>query len=349
MYRIDPASYGSVFVLPKKLAESDLLLAPGAFLKVLLFCYARAGEPIEAEAAAKATGLSADDAADAFRYWAQRGYLTDADVSAPAAASAPAAPAEPQKEKKEAIDFKPSKPSYETICKRLAEDAGVRELFSEAQMKLGRTIGTADQSSLLLLYDYYGLPAEVILAICEYARIHKKERGMGYIYTVGVDWSRREIDTLEAADAELKLLESVNSVWTAFAAAVKLQNPYPTTAQQKYVGKWTADWKFTQEMLILAYEETLKNAGKASFPYMDKILASWKSKGIDTPEKAAEQEQKHQEETLAKAAAQQAAHAKPAPRKKKTYDDEGPASYDISRAEEKMNTTVPKFKKKEKR
>ena len=36
-------------------------------------------------------------------------------------------------------------------------------------MKLGRTIGTGDQSSLILLHDYYGLPIEVILCICEYA------------------------------------------------------------------------------------------------------------------------------------------------------------------------------------
>ena len=42
MYHIDPASYGSVFVLPKKLTEEDLILAPGAILKALLFAYAAA-------------------------------------------------------------------------------------------------------------------------------------------------------------------------------------------------------------------------------------------------------------------------------------------------------------------
>ena len=354
MYYIDPASYGSVFVLPRSITD-DLILASGAYLKVLLLAFARTGEPLDAEAVSKATGLNTDDAADALRYWAQRGYLRDEDA-APAAeapairtpAPAPEPPAEPEKKPKEAIDLKPSKPSYEMICKRLAEDGGVRELFGEAQMKLGRTIGTADQATLLLLYDYYGLPAEVILAICEYARIHKKERNMGYIYTVGVDWSRREIDTLEAADAELKLLEGMNAAWKTFATAAKLPNANPTAAQQKYIVKWTSDWKFTQEMLLLAYEQTLNNAGKASFPYMDKILAAWKSEGTDTPEKAAEREKRHREDTLAKAAEQQAARAKGTPRKKNA-DPQNPPSYDIDRFEQRMKTTVPKLKKKEKR
>ena len=351
MFYIDPASYGSVFVLPKSITD-DLKLASGAYLKVLLLAFARAGEPLEADAVAEATGLSAEDAADALRYWAQRGYLTDGGKTAalPAAAAetaapAPQTPAEPEKKQKEAFDLKPSKPSYEMICKRLGEDPGVRELFSEAQLKLSRTIGTADQASLLLLYDYYGLPAEVILAVCEYARIHKKERNINYIYTVGVDWSRRGIDTLEAADEECKLLEKMNAAWTSFAAAVKIPNPYPTAAQQKYIVKWTADWKFPQEMLVLAYEETLKNAGKASFPYMDKVLAAWKSKGVDTPEKAAERERQYREDALAKAAERQTAKPRPSAKKNDPLASNAP-SYDMDKAEEKLFTTPPRLKKK---
>ena len=355
MYQIDPAAYGSVFVLPRDLAANDLPLTSGAFLKVLVFAFANAGTPLDAASAAAGTGLDEAEAADALKFWAQKGYLTDGAPALPALQTeAPAAETspEPEKKTKEAFDLKPSKPSYEMICKRLAEDAGVRELFSEAQLKLGRTIGTADQQSLLMLYDYYGLPAEVILAICEYARIHKKERNMGYIYTTGVDWSKREIDTLEAADAELKLLENVSSAWTDFARAAGINQPYPTAAQQKLLRKWTGEWHFSTEMLQLAYEETLKNAGKASFPYMDKILASWKKDGVDTPEKAAERERKFREDAADKAALQQAARQgerpRTAPRKKKN-DTEEPASYDIDRIEERINTTVPKLKKKEKR
>ena len=351
MYVIDPKCYGSVFVLPGSVAN-ELKLAADGYLKALVFVFANAGSPLDAASVAAGTGLSETDADDALRYWAQRGYLADPEkqLAAPQPAAASAREGTAQKNEKELVSVKPSKPSYETICRRINEDGGVRELFGEAQLKLGRTIGTADQASLLLLYDYYGLPAEVILTVCEYARIHKKERNMGYIYTVGADWSKRGIVTLEAADDELKRLESVNTNWTAFAKAAGLKSAFPTPAQQKYLGAWLQDWGFSMEMILLAYEEMLKNTGKVSFPYLDKILASWKSAGVDTPEKAAARERKFREDAVNAAAEKQAARAaqKPAAKKNKTVY-ENPSSYDLDRAEHKMNTTVPKLKKKEKR
>ena len=101
-------------------------------------------------------------------------------------------------------------------------------------------------------------------------------------------------------------------------------------------------------MLALAYEETLKNTGKASFPYMHKILSAWRSEGINTPEKAAEREKRFREESLAAAAKKRPA-GKPAAGAPAPSADEGAPSYDIDRAEQRMNTTVPKLKKKEKR
>ena len=350
MYIIDPKCYGGVFVLPKSLTD-ELKLASGGYVKALVFAFANAGTPLDAAAVAEGAGLSEADAADALRYWAEKGFLTDPEKEAPAPeAAAPAQAEPPAKPAKELVDLKPTKPSYETICNRLNEDAAVRELFGEAQLKLGRTIGTADQASLLLLYDYYGLPAEVILAVCEYARIHKKERNMGYIYTVGADWSKRGIDSLEAADEELKRLENVNTNWTSFAKLTGLRNANPTPAQQKYLALWLGDWGFTMEMLGLANEEMLKNTGKVSFPYLNKILSTWKNAGVDTPEKAAAREKKFREDAVAAAAEKQTARAaqKPAVKKNKTAY-ENPASYDMDRAEHKMNTTVPKLKKKEKR
>ena len=353
MYQIDPAAYGSVFVLPKRLVETDLLLASGNLLKVLLFAFANAGAELSAETCAAGTGLPAAEAADALLYWQKKGYLKE-DTPAPEAAAEPEAAADaaaPQKETKAAVSLKPSKPSYETICTRMEEEPLVRALFNEAQLKLGRTIGTADQASLLLLYDYYGLPIEVILAICEYARIHKKERNMGYIYSVGVDWSKREIDTLEAADEELQRLESVNTRWVEFARRTGIPGSRPTAAQQKFLAVWLDEWHFSYEMLSLAFDEMRKNTDKTSFPYMNKILATWRQEGVDTPEKAADRERRHQEDLIRRAAEKAApkAAAAAAPKKKNSTDTAGPASYDIEKAIHKMNTTVPKLNKKEKR
>ena len=79
---------------------------------------------------------------------------------------------------------------------------------------------------------------------------------------------------------------------------------------------------------------------------MNKVLANWKGAGVDTPEKAA---QKDKEFKLAQIDRAAAAAAGRAPKQKKKTESAAPASYDMEKAVQKMNTTVPTLKKKEKR
>lgn len=346
MFRVNNEAFGGVFALPVKLADEFLLLSSGELLKVVIYAFRNADKEFTSEDVAKGTGLSAADAADALIFWEKEGLLKNCEKKS--AESVPETLSSPSNEKpeKELFSVKPSRLSHDTVFSRLSEDSNVRELFNEAQGKLGRTLGDADMSSLLNLYDFYGLPAEVILSICEYARLHKKARNMNYIYTVGTDWSRRGIDTLDAAGEELMRLESVNENWLRFAEITGIKSKSPTAAQQKYLDKWISDWKFSFEMLALSHDEAVKNTGKAAFPYMNGILEKWRRDGIDTPEKVKEAELKFREEQVNKAAAKAA--AKKDAGKKKT-PPERQASYDINRAEQKMNTSVPTLKKKEKR
>ena len=125
-------------------------------------------------------------------------------------------------------------------------------------------------------------------------------------------------------------------------------SPAPNAAQKKYLATWIEDWHFTVEMLTLACEETQKNAGKLSFPYINKILEKWRLAGVDTPEKAALEELKFREAQLAAAAKRKPQAAAGQPQKNKN-ELQTPATYDLERAEHKMKTTLPTLTKKEKR
>ena len=103
----------------------------------------------------------------------------------------------------------------------------------------------------------------------------------------------------------------------------------------------------SEDMLALAYEEMTKNTDSVSFPYMNRILAEWQRAGIRTPEAAAEREKKFTEEKEKKAA--QRAKASPYAVRTAGEQPAQPASYDIDKAIDKMKTTVPTLKKKEKR
>ena len=249
-----------------------------------------------------------------------------------------------EKPVKEFIKAKPTALSYSMIAKRLSESEAVRTLFFEAEQLLNRPLGNGDKSSLLLLYDYYGLPVEVILTICEFARTHGKANNMNYIYTIGADWSSREIDSLERADEELKQIEKADSYWNEFAAHAKIRASKPTTPQSKYLRIWIDEWHFPMSVIVLAFDEMSANTDKISFPYMNKVLASWHKNGVKTPQDVDEQRKKFIEQKEKKYT--------PSPYGKSSTaktEHSQPASYDIDRAEERSNTIIPTFKKREKR
>lgn len=350
MLIISPSVYTGVTVLPSVIAEEHLLMASLPQLKVILYVFNTPASPIDCAAVAKACGLSEGDASDALEYWKAAGVLTDAgSVALPVPADPPAeeeTKKAPEEERRRVIDAKPTRYSREMILARMTESPEIATLFNEAQMKLGRTIGTGDQSSLLLLMDYYGLPLEIILTICEYARTHGKSNNMSYVYTIGVDWSKREIDTIERADEELKQIERANSSWKEFCALTGVKYTLPTTNQSESLRVWLNEWHFPMSVIVLAYEESVKHSGKMSFPYIHKVLASWHKKGVHTPEDVTKEQKAFAEKNEQKAA-QRSSNVYNADTKPK--DTGSAASYDLERAANKAKTQVPTLKKKEKR
>lgn len=375
---ISPSSFSGVFVLPSAIADGALKTASGSFLKVIIYIYRNCAEPIDAERISASTGVPVGEVNDALWYWTGKGLLTEGEPAPAYAAPQPTAentpaPAEKtaddaagaaekaessksvtnditaKKEEKEHITVRPKPLTYDVICRRTDESAEVRTLFNEAQMRLGRVIGSGDQSSLLLLHDYYGLPVEVILALCEYARASGKSGNMNYIYTVGVDWSKREIDTLEEADEEFKRIQELDKNWAPFCEITGIKKKKPTAKQSEYLASWIGRYHFTKEMLACAYEEMSKHTSEMSFPYMNKILTAWYNAGVDTPEKVKSHEKDFIDKMAKKASEREAKKKTPYGTVTSAQTEQKPASYDIEKAQQRAKAAVPTLKKKEKR
>lgn len=345
MYKINPSSYQGVFVLPKELVEKHIVLASEKHLKVIIYAYYDPARTLDVSDTAKALGISEADAADALEYWKNLGLLMDADSTTEIIPEKKPVPTEEPKTKavKKPSKSSPGRLTYNEICKRVGESEEVRTLFAEAQESLGRTIGTADQSSLLMLHDYYGLPIEIILSICEYARIHGKCNNMNYIYSVGVDWSTREIDTIERADEEFKKLERNDGAWNQFCALSGVKQSTVTAKKLNYFYIWINEWHFTMNMILAAYEEMHNHTEKTSFEYMNKVLSSWLDKGIKTIEQVQEEKKKfqhHQESLIAEKT------SKKSYKTAKKSESPHKASYDIDKAENRAKTSVPTLKKR---
>ncbi len=298
-YGINPSAWGVIFPVPSQIVDKHIRLAGAAQLKALLWVLRHANEPLDIEEMAKAIGQKTADAVDALQYWVETGILINDDKKTEQSKITENKNQQNQEEEKPSIiekEKEPSrrpsppelpviKPSHSQILARAKESPDIAYLFNEAQVKLGRTIGYDGQCTLLMMHDQYGLPIEVILMILSYAASVGKI-SFSYIGKMGQNWFEKEIDTIEKAEEEINHLDNITRLWQEIARGTGISTPRPTAKQSEYIVDWVNRLKFDVEMIILAYEQMANNCHRLSFPYMDKVLKNWHSKGIKTPEDA---------------------------------------------------------------
>lgn len=283
-YIFNSAVLGSMFAVPAQVVDNYIKLASASQLKTLLWICRHISEPIDAAKISQEIGYSVGDVEDALTVIAGWGVLIGTDVTvtvtpAPVPSEKPKITEQP----KRLEEIAASKPSSEQIMTRCKEDPEILAMFSDIEKMLGKTLGYDSRSTLLMMHDHYGLPIEVIYMLVDYCKSVGKS-GFSYISKVGKTWGEREIDTIEKADEQIKILNSCNKLWKEFAEMAGIQNPRPSSSQSAYLRTWSVELKFNVEMIYLAYEEMLNHSSKISFPYMNKILMNWHSKGIKTPD-----------------------------------------------------------------
>lgn len=299
MVKINPKSYASVFALPTDVADKHLRMAGKAQLKVLLWLYRNPAAAIDLAVISKDTGIPADEIDDAMLYWVNAGLLmnTDEEPALPALSEPSASEKlrtqttqetknpEPEKQPEKKPEKPPLvKPTIKDIAQRLSESDDIRSLFAEVQESFGRTIGYDVQANLLVLYDYYSLPAEVIVMLCNYAKTIGKQGSVAYIMKMGAAWADQEINTFERASEKIAGMENADKIWSEFRRMTGIENPRPTAKQAEYLETWVSVYGFDTEMIALAYERAVEKKGSIHFGYMNGILRSWHESGYKTTE-----------------------------------------------------------------
>ena len=284
-YSVNPSVFKSIFAVPADIVDKHIRLANGDQLKVLLWILRNSPDTPDIDKMCTDLRINKTDALDYLQYWVLTGVLSGDDdnfAPTPITETPVKQPAFIENKKPEIPSTAPSKPSSSEIAKRIEESPEIMNLFNEAQQKLGKTIGYDGQCTLLLLHDHYGLPCEVLFMMIEYC-VSIGKTNYAYLEAVGKDWGNREIDTLDKAAEQISVLRKANAVWREFARSAGIANPRPTTKQTEYLRRWSSEWKFSVDMIILAYEEMANHTGKFSMAYIEKILAGWMNKGFKTP------------------------------------------------------------------
>lgn len=288
-YSLDAGAWNSVFAVPSSVVDKYIKLADGASLKLLLYLLRHGGESFDESQLREALGIKRDgELEDAAMFWFQRGIIRmDEGELIPSDETAQ----EHLPEAAESIEQKPSSMrrvadtsagaaiyTSRDIAQRINTDSAVDFLFREVQALYGRTLKTTESRMVLQLTDFYGLPAEVAVMLLKYCfRIGKTTPS--YILAAAQDWVNENIRTVAEADAHLLKLEKRFTIEENLRRAMDMKTKFSPN-QLTYIKKWTEEWGFAEDMIILAYEITLDKTGSLNFSYTNKILENWKTSGI---------------------------------------------------------------------
>lgn len=256
-------------------AAADRLLEAGSGDGALLYLYLlKTGGSYQSAAAARALRW------EPARADAALSLLCKLEL-ARAPEAAPAAPAAPE----------PPEYTSADINRELEnETSSFPALVAEVQKRLGKVLSTNDLKCLYTIYDFTGLPAEVILlAVSWTIEEHQRKYGPGrmprlpQIQREAIRWKERGVDTVEGAEAHLKRLALLRERSTQILALLDIRDRPPVAREKEYITAWL-EMGFEDKVIRRAYEETVLKKGGLNWAYMNAILKSWHQKGLHNQE-----------------------------------------------------------------
>ena len=281
---------GAVAV-PTELIDMHLKLAPAASFKVLLFILRNPDGTSDAEQIAGCTGLSIADVNMCLDFWQQNGAIeiTDEIVSEEklkeVCGNAKCCICEEDKpsaecSKKPSVTIKSlpvKKPTQREIAKRLTEEPELEIIYKEAQGILG-TFGYDTQALILMIYDYYGFPPEVIITLLQHQKCEDKTSSAA-IKSRAEDWAKRGIDSLDLVEKELLALEKIALYFNELKDFAGFSGEAATPRIAKFLRAWAVDWDCSVDLIKCALEQT----GNA-LTDTNKLLKKWVNSSIKTPQ-----------------------------------------------------------------
>lgn len=199
-------------------------------------------------------------------------------------APAPAAPGRPLR------DDRPPEYNTQDVTQALTQDGDFAALQRQVERSLGAKLSPADLKTLYSIYDYLGLPAEVIYLLTGWC-VEETERKSGpgrrprmsQVKKEAYRWHDRGVDTLPAAEAFLKAQKGLNRRERTLLPLLGIRDRQPLDKEREYIAAWV-DWGFPDETIDLAYQKTLMKKQSMSWPYLNSILRRWHERGLHTLE-----------------------------------------------------------------
>lgn len=201
-----------------------------------------------------------------------------------------------------AVTQEPSeeRPEYtrEDVARQLEKDQRFAMLTGNVENVLGKKLSTPDLNILLGLYDYLGLPCDVIFLLVNHCadRLQAKygpgrRPTLRQIEKEGYSWARRGLLDLDSANAYLMKYARSRTQVGQYMRVLGLGDRAPSPTEERYLMGWV-DMGFPVETVELAYDKTVLKCKELKWGYLNKILCNWHEKGLHKLEEVREEHQR---------------------------------------------------------
>jgi len=203
----------------------------------------------------------------------------------------PGRPSEPEKAGgPKALQRRDAPPEYSVadIKQGMDEGSGFKQVVEEVQQRLGRVLSGGELTILFGIYDYLGLPAEVIVLLLSWC-VEEQERKYGEgkrptlraVEKEAYVWAHRERVTLEAANAYIKKKNQSRKKSEEIKGRLGIRGRPLSPTEEKYITAWL-EMGFDTDAIEEAYDRTIVNKKELIWPYINRIFESWHKKGLHT-------------------------------------------------------------------
>ncbi len=277
-YNIDTLKWGRFFSVPCKAIDKHIKKASGDFYKVLLFILSCETPEISTSDIVNGTGVSEDTADNAILYWNNAKIVTISKQQTDSQNSASSDEINPFKGSLE--NSSPVKYDSKEIANIVNTNSEIKILFDQLELALSRELRFSERCGYINLYEYYGFSAQSIIILVEYC-VSIGKSNIRYVETVAKSLFENGLSEYKDVEKEIKRMSASWAYEGKIKALLGISSNL-STKQSQIVEGWHLK-NFDEELIKAAYDLTLDNTGKLSFPYMNKILTNWDSERVKSP------------------------------------------------------------------
>lgn len=165
----------------------------------------------------------------------------------------------------------PDKPSFSSDdLRKFKEKEDTSQLLFIAESYLQRPLTVSEMKSILYFSDTLHFSDDLIDYLIQYC-IERNKKDFKYIEAVALNWAQAGITT--AKQAEKFAYKYDKTVYAIMNSLGKSNSP--TSKEVEFIKRWTKEYGFTTDIILVACERTVLATDHHRFEYAESILNNW--------------------------------------------------------------------------